>query len=134
MQVCFDVKKMKNKFKEQLLLPAVSFCLIDAVLQVQTSSLLSLLPSFDKLRIKGRCCITKPSRISATSASISFSFPERERAVLHCKSPSDPVVRGGKLHIYHIVFISLLNIFKDSENFGIVERRGLCVVPLLRRG
>jgi len=41
------------------------------------------------------------------SASSLFPFSQGEATVLHYKS---------KLHIYHILFITLLNIFEDTDN------------------
>ena len=49
------------------------------------------------------------------SASPSFSLSKREGAVLHRKTPSDRVIRAGKLHNYHIGIISLLTTFGDTD-------------------
>ncbi len=52
---------------------------------------------------------------------------QKRRTVLHYKS---------KLHIYHIIFISLLNIFEESEYYQHLRKAGavLCSSPLERLG
>lgn len=45
-----------------------------------------------------------------------------------------PLLEEVRRRPYHINFISLFNIFEVSTLISISEKRGLCVVPLLRRG
>ena len=57
-----------------------------------------------------------PSLKTTTSASPSFSPPVGEGAVLHYKS---------KQHNYHIICISLFNIFEEFCFISLFEKRGL---------
>ena len=55
---------------------------------------------------KEQCCIAYPNFITTTSASPSFSLSKGEGAVLNI---------FNELHHYHIIFISLLNTFGDTD-------------------
>jgi len=85
----------------------------------QSDLILLLLPRFGK----EWCSSANPNLITTTSASPPFLLSKREEAALHL---------FNDLHIYHIIFISLLNTFEYSDYYqNLRKARAVCRWPPL---